>query len=410
MSISRLPVVLRDGTRLQSGLPKRSPGTSRPVAGLLLRGVVTATYRVDDPSHPYLERAPDGPKTVYCDVLCYGNVPGQRFVMVPGCLVMQQRSGLHSGRAWEPRATTKNTVSPELDPGQGNPADWDGDHVVVAFLDGSQNQPIILGSVTHPRVDVGNEESVVRRRLQLQLADGDPDFVKHHGTTYGITDAGDFSVDTRYAHDGELDDAGKEPVPPTDGSGIQKHDLPLDAEFQVTLWDMSSAGDQGVSGDDVPVAKVLVRVNKTELDVQFVDSGLQLYMDDANGLIEIGVKGAGEKVSVDSKIQDELGKRAGDHDTHADEDAAHRHPLPEFPMPLIFGDISETFAQPLIYLPGQPPVNVRTGGEATPGSAPMDKDAGVGEVVPGTPPRTSDLFSGASSVDDTASVTATLRD
>jgi len=170
--------VVGAGTRLQSGIPKRKP-SSMPgsSSGLLLRGVVTATYVIDDPDHPFADDPSKVPTAVYCDVLTFG----RRWYFIPKCLVAQERSGLHSGHVWKPRAATMTITSAPMDLNKGtNPAILDGDHVLVGFLDDNFNQPLILRALPHPAADVGNEELEVGHRLKLVDGDGDPDFWKHN--------------------------------------------------------------------------------------------------------------------------------------------------------------------------------------------------------------------------------------
>lgn len=230
-------VVLPNGTRLQSGIPKQprvmNPGSAE---GVLLRGVVTATYVTDDPQHPLADEDATVPTAVYCDVMVYGNSP----TFIPKALVCQERSGLHSGHVWKPRAASQTITGDTLDFDKGaNPATIDGDHVLVGFLNGNFNQPLILRALPHPASDVGNEELGVGHRLKLVSGDGDPDFWKHNGTYYGIHKNGDFYIDTTHANDGTLDEEGHEPDPPTDGKGSVVCQLPQDAKWSVQLLDMS---------------------------------------------------------------------------------------------------------------------------------------------------------------------------
>ncbi len=205
------------GTVLQSGIPHRpQPYSAGDTKGLLLRGVVTATYLVDDANHPAEE-----PVQVYCDVLVYSGMRNTRYMYLPRCVVVQDRGGaLHSGRVWKPRAASIDiSGSTNLNIEQAtNPAYMDGDHVLVGFFDNDFSQPVILGGIAHPSRDVGNQDRDAGNRLNLKLADGDPDFWKHHGVYYGVSDTGDFVVDTTRGTDGTLGADGKEADPPGDGS------------------------------------------------------------------------------------------------------------------------------------------------------------------------------------------------
>lgn len=229
----------------QSGLVRRVqlPGQRYRTTGQLIRGVVLATYVTDDPDHP---ETPDGsednriPTAVYCDVLCYSSLPGLRYLALQQVMVLQDAGGMHSGRIWKPRAATMDINQAELDvDGPSEVADMDGDHVLIAFVEGNPNEPVIIGGVPHPNRDLGNEEKATGRRLRLKLEDGDPNLVKHHGSFWGVLDNGDWILDTTHANDGTLQDGdgvrGHEQDPPDDGKGAQRFRLGPDAE-QLTEW------------------------------------------------------------------------------------------------------------------------------------------------------------------------------
>lgn len=284
MSKEWAPQISRTGVRLQAGIP-RSPGGYEMFRsrGLILRGVVIATYVVDDPDHPSTDIAAQDktpePVAVYCDVLCYSDQPGNRWFFFRGCPVSQDHSGLHDGRAWKPKAATQTLSGNPLsiENGTTDPADTDGDHVLVGFMDDSMNQPVILRAMPHPSRDPGNLEKSKGHRLQLKLADGNPDFWKHRGTFYGVDDNGDFIVDTTYANDGSLDANGHEPAQPTDGKGAQRFRLPVDAEdFTVEFLDSSE------------VVKASLKVNKDRMEVRFDGETLLVNGQDGAAALKLG--------------------------------------------------------------------------------------------------------------------------
>jgi len=253
--------------------------------GLLFRGVVIATYVTDDPDYPEPEvtDANIKPVAVYCDVLCYTSMPGTHWIPIPKAMVLQDKGSMHNGRIWKPKATTmditQNTYNPD---GGGNPANYDGDHVLVGFLDGNKNQPIILGGVPHPSHDIGNEPLSSGHRLQLKLADGDPDFFKHHGTFYGVDDNGDWIVDTTFANKGNLDPTGNEEYPPTAaGQGSQTAYLPMNATQRIEFFDMAEP--------DAPVSKSYQELTKDIFDIA-LNNGmtLQAYGKDDNARLVVG--------------------------------------------------------------------------------------------------------------------------
>jgi hypothetical protein len=228
-------VVVGSGTRLQSGIPKADRSSFNTTAFQIIRGVVVATYVLDDPNHPLAEFDAQ-PVAVYCDVLTYG----REIRLFRNCFVSQERGGMHSGKIWKPRAASIDKSGNTVDLNKGtNPADLDGDHVLIQFIDGNINQPVITAGIHHPSADVGNEEKEIGNRMRLKLEDGDPDFCKHKGAFYGIDKEGNFVVDTRqaYAKD-EFETDASEPVPLEDGSaGNHIIRLPKGSKLSVSIED-----------------------------------------------------------------------------------------------------------------------------------------------------------------------------
>ncbi|NIR15124.1 MAG: hypothetical protein GWN86_14760, partial [Desulfobacterales bacterium] len=140
-----------------------------------------ATYVTDDPNHPKALDLLNRPSAVYCDVLTYNSIPGRRWAGFKKVLVSQDQGGLHDEKLWVPRATKTNLFG-TLNEGEGaNPADMDGDHVLIGFMNDSLNEPIILKALPHPAKDLGNDLYPVGKRLKLKRVDGNPDFIKHNG-------------------------------------------------------------------------------------------------------------------------------------------------------------------------------------------------------------------------------------
>lgn len=190
----------------------RIAGPTYRANGLLIRGVVTAVYVTDSENGRPGEEA--APEAVYCDVLTYSGRPTLRWGVLERVLVAQDRGGIHEGRIWRPRATTMDVSGEPLQTPLNlghNPANLDGDHVLIGFLDDDLNMPVILRGIPHPSADVGNAEADVGRRLRFKLVDGHPDFQKHRGSFYGIDTQGNFLIDLSYAHTGSYkDDPGSE--------------------------------------------------------------------------------------------------------------------------------------------------------------------------------------------------------
>ena len=227
------------GFRYQSAVPTQAAASSgfNRANGLLLRGVVVKTYEVDNPQHPMVL---DTPVAIYCDVLTYSGPTGVRWRGLTNVLVSQEIGGMQRGSIWKPRATTMNINNLAVDVDSGpQPSTWDGDHVLVGFMDDSLSQPVILRGIPHPSSDAMNELKPIGNRMSLKLLDGDPSFWKHHGSFFGVEDVGDFVVDTTQANTGMLLPGGQEMPPPVDGTGSQLYNLPKDAKYSIVLNDMS---------------------------------------------------------------------------------------------------------------------------------------------------------------------------
>lgn len=197
------------GAPLQAGLSFYDGGSANRCE--LVSGVVMAVYVYDDPSHPF---AKTGPAAVYCDCLVYSSLTGSRVYPVSTCLFLPSVSGVQSGVIRKPRATAAMVGGGAIDP--QNPAQMDGDHVIIGFLDGRDAQPVILGFLPHPQADAGNESAAIGHRQRLHLVDGDPHFTKHHGCYFGVSDSGDVVLDATQGNSGALV-AGME-SPALDGS------------------------------------------------------------------------------------------------------------------------------------------------------------------------------------------------
>ncbi len=426
MGIEHLPVRLPNGPLLQSGIPKRPPlAYPLKARGLMLRGVVVATYVVDDPDHPGADGTnANGPRSVYCDVIAYSSLSGMRWRAISQCLVRQDRGGIHDGEVWKPKAATLDITGGVLDPNRGsNPANWNGDHVLVGFMDDALNLPVILGGIPHPNADAGVGESSTRQRLQLRVVDGDPRFIKHHGSHFGVDCDGNWLVDSRFAHDGELEETGAEPAPPTDGKGSHAAKLPLDGEFTVALYDMADPEN--------PTEKVQLTIDKNGLIMKMVDDKTTLTIakdtvtiDVENGANPITIRngeiqlgGDGDKAVTLSGIVDELDRLKADHNDLADAVAKTRGvsnwvvnpliPNPGKPLAQTIKSVVEYVTKQSI-LPTGPEDIVLT-------NAPLDAEAGVGEFVPPLPPdpdnllRESGLYPGSSVPGDPSSDLVKLK-
>lgn len=212
-----------NGETLQSGVGThyaRDEDEVLRARGLLVRGVVIATY-VSDANQSII--GDDRPhKEVYCDVLLYAGIEGAKTNYLPRCLVAQERAGLHDGDIWVPRATTAD-IEGNLNVTLGsNPADLNGDHVLIGFMDDDLALPVVLRSIPHPNADKGKTAAdPIGQRVRPVEADGAPRLIKHRGVVFGIDKDGNFILDTTKAHNEQLGPNGEEQAPPEDGTAGQ---------------------------------------------------------------------------------------------------------------------------------------------------------------------------------------------
>lgn len=255
-------MIVGKGTRLQSGIEHTFNKKGTPKAsGLLLKGVVTATYVTDDNDHPTFLDPMNRPLAVYCDVVVYPSIPKQRWFFLQKVLVSTSRGGLHDDDSWQPKATTSNIVTQVLDNQLGaNPGQLDGDHVLVGFMNDSFDEPVILRGIPHPSRDVGNLLYGTGKRLKLKQVDGNPDFKKFKGVFRGVDGSGNHVVDSTFGHTGTLLAAGLEPPSDITGtSGNQERKLPQNSTHEITFWNMAVPL--------VPVEVAKFKCTKTEFEI-----------------------------------------------------------------------------------------------------------------------------------------------
>jgi len=268
------------GIRLQSGIPKSAITPRRP-NGLLLRGVVTDTFVTDSAGHPQTGAPQEAaPVAVYCNVLVVPSMSGQRFFGLQNVLVSQDVAGLHRGRIWKPRPARIDFVDGDINLEEGSsPGYVDGDHVLIGFMDNNFDLPVILRSLPHPTGDLGRDKYDLGTRMKLVEADGDPDFLRHHGVFYGVDNSGNFILDSTFANKGTLDNEGKESAPATDGtSGNQTFNLPQDSNLEINLMDMTDPEN--------PDPKVTIQISKTTglIDIKDATGNWYIKVEDGETL------------------------------------------------------------------------------------------------------------------------------
>lgn len=157
----------KTGRTIKSGLNVRTRGATPRTApmGDIYRAVVLKTYATD--SLVRLEGAPSTTRVyeIECDIVLSRSLVA--YHRVP---VMQPSHGVHDASLWIPRPSTKLVDSPLPATGplggmnlrrvssRGTPqtmppklSELDGDQVLVQFVEGDHEKPIIVGAMSHAR-------------------------------------------------------------------------------------------------------------------------------------------------------------------------------------------------------------------------------------------------------------------
>lgn len=284
------PSTLPSGAVLQTGMRPKTVTPPNPM-GLLMRGVVVATYVTDDPQNPY-NTAKTTPYAVYCDVLTYGPAAGGTPTLVTKAIVSQERAGIQDGSIWRPRAATLDVSGQPLSLAHSNLMDLDGDHVLLGFIDGTYQTPVILRSLPHPQADVGQSQAEPShgQPMRLKQVDGAPDLDKHLGVVHGVDARANFVVRTLYANDGSLTAKGAQPAPaqsPEMGNVV----LQMHAQAQrLSQW-----LDMGTPASPAEVLREVLSLSQYHL--QFAQQAAHWSVSDRTGNT-LEAKGGGAQATV----------------------------------------------------------------------------------------------------------------
>jgi hypothetical protein len=196
---------------IPSGVPLRARRITKEAQGMLLRGVVLEVYSYDEVR---LRNKNILPAALYCDVLVYSSRNGARSAIFRDCLVSQEIAGMHDGSIWRPRKTTQK-IAGTLDVNKlRNPAQLDGDHVLLGFLDNDVATPVVLSAVPHPSADIEKALPAAvdqpGHRLRLIASDADVRLWRHHGTFFGVRADGSYVIDASRGHQGRIEANGAE--------------------------------------------------------------------------------------------------------------------------------------------------------------------------------------------------------
>lgn len=164
----------------------------------IYRGIVMRTYATND-----ADRAPGSSRVidVECDVLLTKSL-----VMYTRVPVVQRMHGVNDASLWIPRPCTVAPLTrvsrrgSVQSPTPFNPADLDGDKVIVEFLEGDKEKPIITGALAHENT----RRKVIDGSGWSESDGGDsrgtPELAEHYfryrGVEARVNAAGDVLLDT----------------------------------------------------------------------------------------------------------------------------------------------------------------------------------------------------------------------
>lgn len=228
----------------QSGLGVRPRGESRePRWYGKHRAVVINTYATDEDQNPSSYQ-------VRCDIILarsmipLANVP----VMSP--------AGVNDARPWSPTPTTGTFSGEPLNlrtfskrgTFEGNPtpfSDINGDHVVIEFIEGNPNFPMIVGKMPHEftkrAVVDGGGWSNDTQDAQRGVPEKQELYARHWGTEFRVNATGDVLIDTV----GATQDLDNEIPAPTGGEVRVR--LKRGQELVVAGGSVAGAGELGGS-------------------------------------------------------------------------------------------------------------------------------------------------------------------
>jgi hypothetical protein len=196
-------MVSSDGNVLQSGAKSRPANKAVDVEdtkGWITRAVVLQVYYPEEDTRIGWSKISQ--KCILCDVRTYGRY--SRFL--PKVPVLQRTHGVWDHDIYIPRASTIHLEAGDLasDPSADKPPtaaeDMDGDHVLVEFLEGDPQQPVILPFVMpHPKSNYRPEKADSRARR-----------IRHNGVLVEWDAEGNLTVDARGAAKQELGERGVE--------------------------------------------------------------------------------------------------------------------------------------------------------------------------------------------------------
>jgi hypothetical protein len=197
---------LNHGGINQAGVPQHEGPAWDDTRGAITRAVVLKTYYADDKIWDDRAWAKGNVRGVCCDLRTYGRKSTPLW-KVP---VLQRTHGLHDEDIYIPRESTQDiagaganlvTLPSGKDNAKPTPAEnLDGDHVLVGFLEGNPDAPVILPfCLPHPSSS-----------RTLKAAGGRVKRLRHAGVMIEWSEDGNLTIDASSATTEKLGNSGAE--------------------------------------------------------------------------------------------------------------------------------------------------------------------------------------------------------
>lgn len=274
----------RTGRTVKSGLSPQSRDYVPPHRLLgVYRAIVLKTYATDAPERTEGSRSTSSRTyEVECDILLtkslvfYSRVP-----------VLQPSHGVSDANLWIPRETTTTVgsllpLAPNLTrvsrrgtpvfPLPPNPDSLDGDQVLVQFVEGDVEKPIIVGAMSHAstrrKVIAGSGWSESDFGLTRGTAHRDERYIRYRGVEFRINDAGDVLIDTV----GATTDQATETPNPLSGGNVRVRIKPTQ-RFTIQIEGLPPG-----SGDAVEVYRDLTAIPTAQVQVDLLEDASQAYV------------------------------------------------------------------------------------------------------------------------------------
>lgn len=210
--MSHPPEYGKHRTLFPANFPLEMRTRTADARGLLLRGVVLRVYA---PGEGTSNDQLTSEVSSYCDVFVYSSRAYRHTGILTDCLVTQDYASIYDGEVRQLRPSSQILESETLDPNKiGNPADLDGDHVLIGFLDGDFGLPVVLRQIPHPfqsaDYDLPEAVDIPGHRAKQKPEDPLVRLTRHKASFFGIREDGSIILDASRGRNTSVTPEGRE--------------------------------------------------------------------------------------------------------------------------------------------------------------------------------------------------------